>query len=118
MSYKEIAIAALEAYRGNSKGLYASTVKGCIKVIQDLPEEDGGISVKDRLPEEHEKESELMGYRHYIASDLVVVTVANSDGKRFVSDDITVNGEWVNYPFPMFDVTHWMPLPEPPKEEK
>lgn len=40
MSYKEISIVALEVYQGDSKGLYASTVEGGIKVIQELPEEE------------------------------------------------------------------------------
>ncbi len=79
---KQKAIAALEAYRGNSKGLFASVVSGCIQVIREIPEDDGWISVKDRLPEEYEDKTDLMGFRHYKASDLVIVAVVNSDGER------------------------------------
>lgn len=87
-------------------------------MIREMPEDNGWISVKERLPEEYEEETGLMSFRHYKTSDLVIVAVVNSDGERFVSDDIRINGEWNNYKFPMFDVTHWMPLPELPKEEK
>lgn len=55
MSFKNKAIATLEAYQGNSKGLYASTVAGCIEVIRAIPEDNGWISVKDRLPEAEER---------------------------------------------------------------
>jgi len=50
---KQKALAALEA--NNYNGLSASVVKECIKVIQDLPEDEGWISVKDRLPEPDER---------------------------------------------------------------
>ncbi len=111
-------IEALEAHQGQYKGLSASVVAGCIQVIRDLPEEDGWIPVTERLPEEYEEETDLMSFRHYKASDLVIVAVMNSDRKRFVSDDVAVNGKWVNYPPQKFDVTHWMPMPKPPEEEK
>lgn len=113
---KQKAISALEA--NNYNGLSASVVAECIKVIRELPEDDGWIPVGERLPEEHEDETAPMGFRHYKESDLVIVAVVNDSGERFVSDDIRIDGEWNNYKFPMFDVTHWMPLPNPPKEGK
>lgn len=68
------------------------------------------ISVEERLPEENKLEDGT-------SSDLVIVVVQDDVGNRFVSDDIRANGAWVNYPDPIFEITHWMPLPVPPKEE-
>ena len=54
------------------------------------------ISVEDRLPE---------GAGHFI--------IHNSENLQ-----IRIRIEWfTGFDFPQ-DVTHWMPLPEPPKEDK
>lgn len=53
------------------------------------------ISVKDRLPE-----------------PTYCVLVVTDDGYIEV-DALGNDGEWMGY----CDITHWMPLPEPPKEE-
>ena len=70
------------------------------------------IPVSERLPEEVLEDGE----KPHTASALVLVAVMDDENRRFVSDDITFDGEWVNFRFPEFEVTHWMPLPEPPKE--
>ena len=68
------------------------------------------ISVKDRLPE--------------IGVEVLICDVSCSNGYRDiwslerdeVYDDIgwnDKNGDW----YYLDDVTHWMPLPKPPKEE-
>ena len=58
------------------------------------------ISVKDRLPDKNGN------YLVSVTSDFAGVHVANfQSGEAFL---------W--YPFIKSDVTHWMPLPEPPKE--
>ncbi len=89
MIEKQKAIDALEAYRGNSKGLYASTVAGCIQVIRDLPEDDGWAYIKDiSLPE----------------------------GEPFpVTKEVSHQGDglWLTLHRPCL-----RPLQEPPKEEK
>lgn len=74
------------------------------------------ISVKDRLPNPNEK---------------VIVYNAENDGtffaRRLVSrfvwwDSVTkeyINWRWLPYGYTnimLASVTHWMPLPEPPKE--
>ena len=72
------------------------------------------IPVTERLPEENEKEIE--GEKHTV-SDIVQIAVMDSLGKQFVSDDMLYDGKWVNYPWGDFEITHWKPLPELPKEE-
>ena len=71
------------------------------------------ISVKDRLPEEN---NVIEGRKYETCSDLVIVFVRDDLGNSFTCDDMTTNGEWINYPAPQFEVTHWMPLPEPPEK--
>lgn len=71
------------------------------------------ISVDVMLPKEVKRDDEEVS-----SSDLVIVAVRDDMNNIFVSDDILCKGEWVNYPAPLFEVTHWMPLPEPPKEGK
>lgn len=73
-------------------------------VIQKQPTVGGWISMKDRLPEEN------LEY---------IVYATDEDGERFVTTD-----HWNKYvrQWYLFDkgssttVTHWMPMPEPPKE--
>ena len=64
----------------------------------ELLKDEGWISVKDRLPK--------------IGAKCLVY----ADGKMTVAKHIA-NNDWITgvwFPVP----THWMPLPEPPKEEK
>ena len=71
------------------------------------------IPVTERLPEERENIDE--GEKHMV-SDIVQVSVQDSLGNKFVSDDMLFDGSWVNYPWGDFEITHWKPLPEPAKE--
>lgn len=104
MSYKQDAIAALEAHQGKYKGLSASVVAGCIKVIQDLPEDDGWIPVEERLPEE------------FVS---VLVHIPEESPLPTVKEAYRVRGEWcTKHAFYQSRlVTHWMPLPKPPRED-
>ncbi len=132
---KQKAIAALEAYRGNSKGLFASTVAGCIKIIRDIPDDDGWIPVTERLPERSEDWKRyivLVLRSHYPTSsydlcdapyDEEFVTTATYDSNQKIwhldldeqlnalidIEDSPLNGDYI---------TRWMPMPELPKEEK
>ena len=56
------------------------------------------ISVKDRLPD-----------------TCVCVLVHYDDGNMLV-DEIGSDGEWIDEDFNCGNITHWMPLPEPPEE--
>lgn len=76
-----------------------------------------GVTVQRWIPVTERLPDEAPNSEGGSSSELVLVVVEDSLGSRFVADDITVHGgEWVNFPFPEWEVTHWMPLPEPPKE--
>lgn len=57
------------------------------------------ISVKDRLPEDNQR---------------VIAFIPTNDNAPIDADRFVCN-RWVRYGW---KVTHWMPLPELPKEEK
>lgn len=88
------------------------------------------ISVKDRLPNEHDSIfRELKGTSRWdpfmseSISDVVIVAIKFQDGSSMVKTARTKDGKWWYYPFnkylpPQYAVvTHWMPLPEPPPRE-
>ena len=82
------------------------------------------ISVHDRLPEEKEIERSffdhetlaLLDVEPQLCSDEVLVVVrAIEENYAFVATDCTKEGKWLNWQYRDYEVTHWMPLPEPPK---
>lgn len=85
----------------------------CYNVIQKQPTACGWVSVKDRLPE------------RYMS---VLALVQDSDRISWRRKIAWLNGDkWVFDTDESFDeeelddcesVTHWMPLPEPPKEDE
>jgi hypothetical protein len=82
------------------------------------------ISVKDRLPEEHDSifaklygtEKWLPGMFRTISND-VNACVEYEDGTRKVKTLHTFDGKWNLRGMGGKRVTHWMPLPQPPKGE-
>jgi len=94
--------------------------------VKEAPTIGGWISVKDRMPAEthsiffpwygKQKWSSAMWKEQ---SDKVLVTVAFKDGTRFVTTGETHDGVWHTSISRTLEpeVTHWMPLPEPPEEE-
>ena len=64
------------------------------------------ISVKDRLPEDCKKILVVNGHGYISISSLW-----RKDGSKWTWVDSTGHFNHVN------DITHWMPLPEAPKEE-
>ena len=83
------------------------------------------ISVKDGLPEEHdcfftsfygtEKWQDGMFLK---CSNAVLASVEYEDGKIRVKAIITKDGKWdLSKLYRASKVTHWMPLPQPPKGE-
>ena len=92
----------------------------CINTSADVEPVQEWIPVKDKLPEivsTHKR------YRSTIKKSIRVLCVCvQKSGKTMVKEGYC---EWYNdYPEPRWqipgtidDVTHWMPLPEPPKGE-
>ncbi len=60
------------------------------------------ISVKDRLPEKN---------------SIVLVCMDNGQYKVVLTSHLSSYGEWISYDKNR-KVTHWMPFPEPPKEDE
>lgn len=83
------------------------------------------ISVEDRLPEEHESIfAKAYGTKRWAdgmfrtISDEVLACVAFEDGHKMTMTLRTHDGAWALSSIHRGHVTHWMPLPEPPEEEK
>ncbi len=101
----EVAIEAIRAQRDQKNG--------------------GWISVKDRLPFEHDS----MFFKKFAgtskwnpamfkkSSDEVNVCGVYPDGKTFVTHSRTHDGKWDISSIFQMKITHWQPLPEPPKED-
>jgi len=77
------------------------------------------ISVKDRLPEHGEA---ILVYSTKSMTGDPIITTCRIDRHSF-SPEIWMDGygfggyEW-EYDFDWKDITHWMPLPSPPTEER
>ena len=93
----------------NEKGVYCTNCKAGIEVYGTLEElynawntrTDGWISVKDRLPENHQEVLVYVnGFLGYFMS------YARFDGNKFISIDEVYQIEEVKY---------WFACPEPPK---
>ena len=94
-------------------------------MLDDMQTVGGWISVKDSLPEEHESIfHKLLGTPKWSSamwqqeSDKVLVCVSFPDGTSVVTTGCLHNSDWVTTVSKALPqkVTHWMPLPEPPKE--
>ena len=87
--------------------------------IEDLPE--AWISVKDRLPE---KEGKYLVYindgRDFIGMACFYLDLHKFNKYEFPNQHrpgwCQYDSEWGDYE--VSNVTHWMPLPEPPKEDE
>ena len=68
------------------------------------------IPVSERLPEERE------GWCNTF-SDTVLVAHKRHDGSIRMTTSCTIDGKWhSDVQHIQYEITHWMPLPEPPKE--
>jgi hypothetical protein len=83
------------------------------------------IPVTERLPEEHKSIfAKLHGTKNWMPgmfctlSNTVLASVEYEDGTRSVKATHTKDGKWnLQNMHRAKEVTHWMPLPEPPKGE-
>lgn len=93
-------------------------------VVVNAPTIGGWISVKDDMPKEHD--SIFANYTHLNKhmwtkeSDNVIVYVRFPDGTGRSTEGRLQDGKWWTRISPTLEpvVTHWMPMPKPPKEEK
>lgn len=83
------------------------------------------ISVKERLPEEHESLiGKLYGTDKWDpsmwrrTSGELLVVLRFDDGSEKVTTCKTHDGEWYLSGIHRATITHWMPLPPPPGEEE
>ena len=96
----------------NKTGLVHLTAEDEESLIGILGEQEPGwISVKDRLPDQYGE------YLAVVSGEVMEVTFYQpiryyKDGRKWSTCNAE-GFEWLNDG----DVTHWMPLPEPPKEE-
>lgn len=95
------------------------------KLAAEAAVERDWISVEDRLPEEHDSIfAKAYGTKRWAdgmfrtISDEVLACVAFEDGHKVTMMLRTHDGAWALSSVHRGHVTHWMPLPEPPKEEK
>ena len=96
-------------YFGNKKTIYREAILAVKSILHSAKSIDGvtvqeWISVKDRLPEE--KVNCIVHYRHAYCDDddYWAIGICFYDGEKF-----QIN--------PAYKVTHWMPMPNPPKGE-
>lgn len=82
------------------------------------------ISVEDRLPEEHDSIfAKAYGTKRWAdgmfrtISDEALACVAFEDGHKMTMTLRTHDGAWALSSVHRGHVTHWMPLPEPPKTD-
>ena len=101
MISKTKAIAALEELKGDSTGVIAATIEDCQKVIGEM-EDDGWIPVSEKRPD----------FAQYLC-----VVLRPISGGSYVRE---LRVLWCDYDNKWgcedLIVTHWMPLPDMPKE--
>ena len=114
---KDAVIAALEELKGDGTGLVAMTVEDCIAVVNGLPVGDGWTAVTEGLPEDDLPKGSKV-------KQIKVLTALRSDnGVRTVRSQMRYRMTWYNsapwaWKLSGSEITHWMPLPEPPKGGK
>lgn len=91
-------------------------------LIENQTEVGEWIPVTKRLPKEHEKQHDIydpetlavVDAEVRMQSDTAQVTVEDDNGERFVSEDITIEGEWETFREDIgFKVMAWRSMPEP-----
>lgn len=91
-------------------------------LVLRAPTVGGWISVKDRLPSEHDSlfanNPHLSKHMWAKESDDVIIYVVFPDGTGRATEGRLRDGKWNTKISQVLEpvITHWMPLPEPPKE--
>lgn len=109
------------AWRGTGEPAAEYFTKG--QMAAEAAVERDWISVEDRLPEEHDSIfAKAYGTKRWAdgmfrtISDEVLACVAFEDGHKVTMTLRTHDGAWALSSVHRGHVTHWMPLPEPPRE--
>ena len=98
INWDATAVNVIRCNRGNVEQLAADSFwEGWRKAVELNSQ---WIKVTDRLPEDEEQ----------------LVLVIDSLRRCYVADYEPLHGRWERLDGFYVDVTHWMPLPEPPKE--
>ena len=117
----------IECFCGVFKGYYTkkqNAIDAWNRRATDANVGDGWISVKDELPEEHNSlfakfygtEKWRKGMFRKISNEVLVV-LKFKDGSNRVTALKTHDGVWDLSSIYQADITHWQPLPAPPKGE-
>lgn len=102
----EMAIAALREQEDPKAVLVEHYIK--------VPEKPKWISVEERLPDAAQGMEGVLGFVNGYNGRITF-----TDASLFVKYDYVENAWWSeDYDIEGCKVTHWMPLPEPPKEEE
>ena len=94
-----------------------------VAYVENAPTIGGWISVKDRLPEEHDslfaKFEHLSKHMWAKESDNVIVYVRFPDGTGRATEGRLQDGKWWTRISPTIEpvVTYWRPFPEPPESQ-
>ena len=100
-------------------GCVCCPVGDYLEEIDDTPTIDSmpvWVIVKDRMPEERNGR-----FEGEMESDFVLCCAINSEEETIIDIGYTVNGEWEcesGYVNDYCEVTHWMPLPPGPEDDK
>lgn len=110
-------------YADSSAGKLREAAAQVTKIAADAAEREW-ISVKERLPEEHESIfAKAYGTKRWAdgmfrtISDEVLACVAFDDGRKTTMTLRTHDGAWALSSIHRGHVTHWMPLPDAPEVE-
>ncbi len=106
------------------KSLLLPSERTIIDQIDSAPTIGGWISVKDRLPSEHD--SLFANHPHFNKymwakeSNDVIVYVVFPDGTGRATEGRLRDGKWNTKISPALEpvITYWMPMPEPPEGGK
>ena len=99
--------------RKNCITFYEHSAADAIEVLSKMENTTRWIPVTERLPKTRES---ILGKK----SSKVIVAFRFDDGTQGTDTAHTLNGEWVfedHITVLARTITHWIPLPEPPKEE-
>ena len=104
---KRKVLAELDELARGTSGVVRGTIEDCRRAVGEMPEEDGWIPVTERMPEKQGRF--ICTYKFNSNSEMQFVGVL--EYYVFCKDQ-----HWQHESSGVI-VTHWMPMPEPPKED-